>query len=194
MNKYAFIFVGRSGCGKGTQAKLLIDAVKSKKDEHVYYVSTGDEFRKVLDQGTYTSTMLKNIVGKGGFAPSFAAVLMWATAMSRDLKENDHVLIDGTPRSLSEAGVLDTVFPFFDMKPVVIYVNVSREWASDRLRNRGRHDDTEEGITSRQNLFETDIMPILDMYKKRGAPQIFEINGERHIEDVHTDIKKALEL
>lgn len=194
MDKYAFIFIGRSGCGKGTQAKLLIDAVKSRKDEHVYYVSTGDEFRKILESGTYMSGQLKSIVGRGGFAPSFAAVLMWATAIMRDLKENDHILIDGTPRSLSESNVLDTVFPFFDMKPIVIYVNTSREWASDRLRSRGRHDDTEEGIKSRQDLFESDILPILDMYKKRGTPRVIEINGEQHIENVHEDIKKALSL
>ncbi|MES2059755.1 MAG: nucleoside monophosphate kinase [Patescibacteria group bacterium] len=194
MDKKAFIFVGRSGCGKGTQAKLLIDAVKAKSEERVYYVSTGDEFRKVLEAGTYTSERLKNIIGKGGFAPSFAAVLMWASAMSRDLKEHDHILIDGTPRSLSEASVLDTVFPFFEATPVVIYMDVSREWASKRLLDRGRHDDTEEGIASRQDLFESDILPILEMYKARNHPKILDINGEQHIDDVHKDIKKALDL
>ncbi len=194
MDKKAFIFVGRSGCGKGTQAKLLIDAVKAKNEESVYYVSTGDEFRKMLGGGTYMSGLLKNIIGKGGFAPSFAAVLMWASAIFRDLKENEHILIDGTPRSLAEASVLDSVFPFFDAIPVVIYINVSREWASKRLLDRGRHDDTEEGIASRQNLFESDILPILELYKNRNHPKILDINGEQHIDDVHKDIKKALSL
>lgn len=194
MNKKAFIFIGRSGCGKGTQAKLLIDAVKAKNEEHVYYVSTGDEFRKMLDAGTYMSSRLKEIIGKGGFAPSFGAVLMWASAIFRDLKETDHILIDGTPRSLSESSVLDSVFPFFDLEPIAIYVNVSREWASDRLRARGRHDDSEEGITSRMNLFESDIVPVIDSYKNRNYPKMIEINGEQHIDDVHADIRKALDL
>jgi adenylate kinase family enzyme len=194
MDKKAFIFIGRSGCGKGTQAKLLIDALKAKNEERAYYVSTGDEFRKVLEQGTYMSTLLKSIIGRGGFAPSFAAVLMWASALCRDLKENEHILIDGTPRSVAEASVLDSVFPFFDAEPIVIYMNVSREWASQRLRDRGRHDDTEEGIASRQDLFESDIMPILEMYKQRGTPKILEINGENHIDNVHLELKKALSL
>ncbi len=194
MEKKAFIFIGRSGCGKGTQAKLLIDAIKAKYEEHVYYVATGDEFRKTLDAGTYMSSRLKEIVGRGGFAPSFAATLMWASAMLRDLKETDHIMIDGSPRSIAEAGVLDSVFPFFDVKPVVIYVNVSREWASDRLRARGRHDDNDTGINSRMNLFESDIIPVLELYKSREYPEILEINGEQHIDDVHADIRKALEL
>ncbi|MFA6050583.1 MAG: nucleoside monophosphate kinase [Candidatus Paceibacterota bacterium] len=194
MDKKAFIFIGRSGCGKGTQAKLLVDAIKDKKDENVYYVATGDEFRKVLDAGTYMSSRLKEVVGKGGFAPSFAATLMWSTALFRDLKENDHVMIDGSPRSLSEAQVLDSVFPFLDLAPVVIYINVSREWASDRLRARGRHDDSDTGINSRMNLFESDIIPVLEFYKSREYPEILEINGEQHIDDVHEDLKKALGL
>ncbi len=194
MQKYAFIFIGRSGCGKGTQAKLLIDAIKSKHEESVYYVSTGDEFRKMLDGGTYMSALLKGIIGRGGFAPSFAAVLMWASAIFRNLKEKEHLLIDGTPRSIAEASVLDSVFPFFDATPIVIYINVSREWATSRLLDRGRHDDTEAGISSRQNLFESDIIPILELYKKRNHPKILDINGEQHIDDVHKEIKKALDL
>lgn len=194
MDKKAFIFIGRSGCGKGTQAKLLIDTIKAKKEERVYYVSTGDEFRKMLDGGTYMSSRLESIIGRGGFAPSFAAVLMWGSALFRELKEDDHILIDGTPRSLSEASVLDSAFPFFDATPIVIYINVSREWASKRLADRGRHDDTKEGIDSRQNLFESDIMPILEMYKNRNYPKILEINGEQHIDDVHSEVKKMLSL
>ena len=31
MNSKAFIFFGRSGCGKGTQVKLLVDFLKSQK-------------------------------------------------------------------------------------------------------------------------------------------------------------------
>lgn len=194
MDKKAFIFIGRSGCGKGTQARLLIEAIKAKREESVYYVATGDEFRKILDAGTYMSSRLKEVVGKGGFAPSFAATLMWATAIFRDLKENDHLMIDGSPRSIAEAEVLDTVFPFFDTKPVVIYINVSREWASERLRVRGRHDDSPEGINSRMDLFESSIIPVLELYKSRESLEVLEINGEQHIDNVHADIKKALEL
>lgn len=194
MDKKAFIFIGRSGCGKGTQAKLLIEAIKAKYEQAVYYVATGDEFRKILDAGTYMSQRLKEVVGKGGFAPSFAATLMWSTALFRDLKEDDHLMIDGSPRSISEAQVLDTVFPFFDAKPIALYINVSREWASDRLRARGRHDDSEEGIKSRMDLFESDIIPVLELYKSRENMDVIEINGEQHIDDVHADIRKALAL
>ncbi|MES2409096.1 MAG: nucleoside monophosphate kinase [Patescibacteria group bacterium] len=193
MNKKVFIFIGKSGSGKGTQAKLLIEKL-GQKGESVYYVSTGDEFRRVFGMNTYSSGLVKNIVDKGLFCPSFAAVSMWTNALFRDLKEDEHIIIDGTPRSVSEAMVLDTLFPFYDAEPVVIYIDVSREWATEKLLGRARHDDTNDGISSRLDLFDLQIIPIVDMYKSRENIIVHQINGEQSVEAVHKDLMSALEI
>ncbi len=193
MNKKVFIFIGKSGSGKGTQAKLLIDKLATK-NESVYYVSTGDEFRRVFGMNTYSSNLVKGIVDKGLFCPSFAAVSMWTNALFRDLKGDEHIIIDGTPRSVSEAMVLDTLFPFYDAEPIVIYIDVSREWATERLLGRARHDDTNDGIASRLDLFESDIVPIVEMYKKRPEIVVHHINGEQSVEAVHSDLMRELGL
>lgn len=191
MNKKVFIFVGKSGSGKGTQAKLLIEKL-GRKNESVYYVSTGDEFRRVFAMNTYSSNKIKSIVDQGLFCPSFAAVSMWTNALFRDLKEDEHIIIDGTPRSVSEAMVLDTLFPFYGAEPVVIYIDVSREWATERLLGRARHDDTHDGIASRLDLFDSEIVPIVDMYKSRENIVVHHINGEQSVEAVHADLMLAL--
>ncbi len=193
MQKKIFIFIGKSGCGKGTQAKFLIEKLKEKKEE-AYYVATGDEFRKVINQDTYTSGLIKNIVESGSFCPSFTAVMMWATALQRDLKENEHIIIDGTPRSLSESAVLDTLFDFYNVTPVVVYIDVGEEWAINRLLQRGRKDDTPEGSKSRMVLFTNDIVPILEQYKKRFEYSFYTINGEQSIEDVTKEMFEKLGL
>ncbi len=191
MNKKVFIFIGKSGSGKGTQAKLLIEKLGTK-NESVYYVSTGDEFRRVFAMNTYSSNKIKSIVDQGLFCPSFAAVSMWTNALFRDLKENEHIIIDGTPRSVSEAMVLDTLFPFYEAEPVVIYIDVSRKWATEKLLGRARHDDTYDGIASRLDLFDSEIVPIVDMYKSRENIVVHQINGEQSVEAVHTDLMLAL--
>ncbi len=193
MNKKVFIFIGKSGSGKGTQAKLLIEKL-GQKSESVYYVSTGDEFRRVFSMNTYSSGLVKNIVDQGLFCPSFAAVSMWTNALFRDLKEDEHIIIDGTPRSVSEAMVLDTLFPFYDATPVVIYIDVSREWATERLLGRARHDDTNDGISSRLDLFDSQIVPIVEMYKSRENIVVHHINGEQSVEAVHKDLMSALSI
>lgn len=193
MDKKIFIFIGRSGCGKGTQAKFLIEKLK-EKSEDAYYVATGDEFRKVFSQETYTSGLLKNIVESGDFCPSFAAVMMWSSALQRDLKENQHIIIDGTPRSMSESAVLDTLFNFYKVKPIAIYIEVGEKWAIDRLLQRGRKDDTLEGSKSRMALFDNDIMPIINQYKTREDISFYTINGEQTIEEVKTEMFSKLGL
>lgn len=193
MNKKVFIFIGKSGSGKGTQAKLLIEKL-GQKNESVYYVSTGDEFRRVFAMNTYSSTKIKSIVDSGLFCPSFAAVSMWTNALFRDLKENEHIIIDGTPRSVSEAMVLDTLFPFYEAEPVVIYIDVSREWATEKLLGRARHDDTNDGIASRLDLFDSQIVPIVDLYKSRDGIAVHHINGEQTVEAVHKDLMSALSI
>lgn len=193
MNKKVFIFIGKSGSGKGTQAKLLIEKL-AKKDEKVYYVSTGDEFRRVFGMNTYSSKKIKEIVDSGLFCPSFAAVSMWTNALFRDLKEDEHIIIDGTPRSVEEAMVLDSLFPFYKAEPFVIYIDVGREWATEKLLGRARKDDTDSGISSRLDLFDKQIVPIVEMYKARPNIPVHHINGEQSIEDVHKDLMKALEI
>lgn len=193
MNKKVFIFIGKSGSGKGTQAKLLIEKL-GKKNESVYYVSTGDEFRRVFAMNTYSSDKIKSIVDQGLFCPSFAAVSMWTNALFRDLKQDEHIIIDGTPRSVSEAMVLDTLFPFYEAEPVVIYIDVSREWATEKLLGRARHDDTREGIISRLDLFDSQILPIVEMYKSRENLVVHHINGEQSVESVHADLMSALKI
>lgn len=193
MNKKVFIFIGKSGSGKGTQAKLLIEKL-GQKNESVYYVSTGDEFRRVFAMNTYSSNKIKSIVDQGLFCPSFAAVSMWTNALFRDLKENEHIIIDGTPRSVSEAMVLDTLFPFYEAEPVVIYIDVSREWATEKLLGRARHDDTNDGIASRLDLFDSQIIPIVDLYKSREGLVVHHINGEQTVDAVHKDLMTALEI
>ena len=193
MSPKIFIFMGRSGCGKGTQAKRLIETLKEKDaSSDVLYVSTGEEFRKIIAANNYTSAKAREIVDSGKFGPAFLASMLWSNILTREYKQGQHIMIDGSPRTIPEAKVLGTTFGFYGVEPIVIYVNVSVLWASARLTKRGRNDDTPEGIASRMNLFGKEIMPIIEMYKKENKIPMIEINGEQAIDPVHEEIKKAL--
>ena len=55
-----FIFIGRSGCGKGTQAKLIIEHLKEKTpDIPHFYLETGESFRKLMAEDSFTSRITK---------------------------------------------------------------------------------------------------------------------------------------
>ena len=200
MKPQLFVFLGRSGCGKGTQASLITKYLNEHDpNAGVFYVSTGEEFRKLAQADTYSGKRTKEIIEKGEFMPAFLAVLMWSTVMTRDYKEGMHMLIDGSPRKLPEANIFDSVAPFFNLgKPNIIYMNVSSEWATDKLLKRavaqGRKDDTEEAVKERMKAFDDFLYPVIQSYKDRTDVNFCEINGEQTIEKVHEDIVAGFNL
>lgn len=193
--KQAYIFVGRSGCGKGTQAELLIDYLKNNSQNEVFYLQTGEEFRKFMKEEGYSNDLAREVGSQGKLQPMFLTVMLWAKALIEKLKGGEILVFDGTPRKKDEADILESVFDFYGYKnPKVIYVNVSRQWAEERLLSRGRSDDKLEKIKTRQDWFDTDVMAVLDYYQNNKDYVFLEINGEQTIEEVHQEILSKLKI
>jgi adenylate kinase family enzyme len=92
-----------------------------------------------------------------------------------------------------EAEVFTTAMEFYDRKPIVIYIKVSRDWAIDRLTGRGRADDKSlEMITGRLDWFDEFTMPVVDYFKTSNQYTVLEINGEQTKEEVEREILQKL--
>lgn len=190
---HAFIFIGRSGCGKGTQADLLMKHVKglpSQKDVPILYIETGDRFREFIKGEKFSNILANTVNSEGRRQPDFLACAMWTEVLISNLTGREHVFLDGTPRSLLEAQVLLTALDFYGFeKKTVIYLDVSRGWSEERLKSRGRADDsTLEKISRRLDWFDADVIPALDFFKNSPQFNFLSIPGERSIETVHTNI------
>ena len=126
MNQQTFIFIGRSGCGKGTQADILEAYLKEHDPEkrEVHHIITGNFLRELAKKDTHTSTVLKDILAKGLLVPDFLPVSMWGKYFVDNLKGHEHIITDGMPRKLHEAIMLDGAFKFFSRgKPIVIFID-----------------------------------------------------------------------
>ncbi len=183
-----FVFIGRSGCGKGTQAKLLMEYLRRAEPERgIYYLETGQKFRDFLGQDYLSSTISKRIMEANERQPEFLAIYMWSHLFVENMKGDEHLVLDGTPRSLLEAQVLDTALTFYNRADAhIVHINVSREWSETRLTERGRADDVaKDGIKKRLDWFERDVLPAIQYYKEHSGHTFHEINGEQGIEAVH---------
>jgi adenylate kinase family enzyme len=69
------IFIGNSGCGKGTQANLIEKKFKDN-GEKVFHLETGNEFRDLLNMTTYTAELARGVSERGELQPEFLAVKM----------------------------------------------------------------------------------------------------------------------
>ena len=190
MELKTFILIGRSGSGKGTQAKLLMESLRLRDSATpVTYLEAGQKFRDLIADDTYTSKLAGEIMKKGGLQPAFLAIHNWSHLFIETITGNEHLIIDGSPRKLNEARILAEAFKFYNRpKPIVIHIAVSRDWSKDKLLARKRADDTAADIEERLNWYETDVAPAVEYFRDSGSLRVVDINGEQTIEDVQKEI------
>ena len=194
-HKKFFIIIGRSGCGKGTQAELLQGVLEKNGAEKVLHFTTGGGFRKFGESDSYSAKLSKEVNNSGGLSPEFLAVWNWSNIFIENLQGNETVILDGAPRRLMEVEPLHSAVHFYGFADhaTVIYLNVSESFALARIAERNREDDnTLENAKRKMEWFEKDILPILDFYAHDPRYKFLHINGEQSIEEVHKELIEKL--
>ncbi len=196
MNPQTFIFIGNSGCGKGTQAKFLEEYIKKEdsKNQPLFYLETGPRFREFIKGENYSSKLSADMYGKKLRQPDFLAIWLWADAMTKSFSGTEHLIADGVSRSLLEAQSFDTALSFYGRKANVVYLKVGEDWSRKHLMSRGRVDDSPEGIETRLGWFKTDVIPAIEYYRNNPNYNFIEVDGEQGKEDVHKNIVEKLIL
>ena len=192
---FTFLIFGRSGCGKGTQAKLLQDYLEKRDGPgSALYIYVGDKMRELVQGDSLTAKLANEILLAGGKEPDFLAVWAWSNEMVEKLKEDTYLVIDGSPRTLLEAKILDDTFEFYkreNIKPVLI--DVSPEEIRVRLLNRKREDDTEKQIAHRLAYYEKYVAPAVEYYRKESKNKLIVVDGNPHDVDlIHRNILQAI--
>lgn len=198
MNSFTVLLLGRSGSGKGTQAQLLKEFLEKRDGpESVLYIYTGQELRKLGEQDFLISDFLKRkSLLAGEKAPDFLAVYSWVKVLLEKARPNLHLIFDGSPRTLIEAKIMDECFDFLERDFVYpVLIDVSRQEAFLRLKDRGRSDDNEEAINRRLDFYDRDVLPAVEYYQKESRNKLKIVNGNTHdINKIHQDMLKAIGL
>lgn len=190
MRPHSFIMIGRAGCGKGTQSDLLVKYFKEQKFGDLIYIYTGQKMRELIRRDvSYTTKLAGEIMERGGIEPNFFSVWAWSEELVKNMKEETHLILDGSPRAMVEAVIVDGAFDFYGREKVFpIFIETGKEWSTQRLLARGRFDDTEKSINERLDYFDKHIMPVVDYYEKESRYKLIRVNGEQEVEKVHQEI------
>ncbi len=178
--------------------RLTEDGIISA-DHPMLHSESGSRFRAFVKQDNYLASVIKAGMERGERLPDASAVWNWFGFLVENFTGKEHLIFDGSPRSVLEAQTLDTALKFLERnKPVVIYLAISREESKRRLlkraANEGRADDGNlADIERRIDWFERDVAPALDYYRTNGDYLFLEIDGEQSREKIHEDIFAALE-
>ncbi|MEN9621988.1 MAG: hypothetical protein RLZZ67_422 [Candidatus Parcubacteria bacterium] len=196
MKQITCVFFGRAGAGKGTQATMLMEALK-KADPSLksIYVETGERLRKFMTGSSYSAAIVKETLGQGKLLGAFIPIWVWTGFLIDEYTGSEHIIFDGVARRPEEAPILDSAMQLYSkQKPNVIFLDVPVPEVKSRLLKRGRHDDKDEKIAERLRAFETDIIHSVRYFEKSPNVNFISVNGHQAAEKVHADIMKALEL
>lgn len=197
MTPKTIIFIGPQGSGKGTQIEKLF-AVLSERDpaRRIVDIQTGRRFRALAARHeTFADKKVAAGIETGALQPDFITHLLWGQAMLEQLDPKSHLLIDGFPRNPHQARVLDNALTFFERGQVdVINLDTPEEVVRERMKGRGRSDDTDEAIETRLQSFREETIPTLQHYRERPDTTVHDIDGTMDIDGVHQAILSVLDL
>jgi adenylate kinase len=153
------VLLGPPGAGKGTQAVKLAEKLE------VPHLSTGDLFRENIGKGTELGLEAKRYLDAGDLVPSELTNEMVDDRLSNPDTSNGFIL-DGYPRSVQQAKALDDMLERRGTRlDAVLEFRVSEEVLLERLKSRGRDDDTDDVILNRMNVYRDETAPLIEYYK-----------------------------
>jgi len=192
------VLIGKPGSGKGTQAGLLSGELS------IPHISSGEVLRAEVKAGTELGKQVKSYIEKGEIGP---AELIADTILSYMERKGigDGYILDGFPRTMSQALSLDGRFP----PQFVIHLRIENEDVARRLSKRlycpsceriyheeadppktsgicdacgaelvRRNDDRVEVIEKRLEQFKADVVPIIEYYSTKGVLSEIDASGK----------------
>lgn len=180
-------FVGKPGCGKGTQAKLLAERTGWP------IFASGDLFRKIAKEESVVGRKVKLENDAGLLQPHWFAMYLYLQALF-SVPETSSAIFDGFNRKEAEAELVVSSLRWLGRPFVIVNVEVSDEEVQRRLQLRkevdGRADD--HVVDERLQEYYTYTAPAITIFRKEGV--LLDINGEQTPEKIAEDIRAALKI
>ena len=209
------ILFGPPGAGKGTQAKLLSEHIKSE------HISTGDLLRVHVKNNTPLGQKAKSYMNKGELVPDELVTDM-ITEYIQKLNRDSGFILDGYPRTQAQAESLAKILEGVGREvDYAIYCDASKEIIVRRLCGRRvckqcgriyhvenmppkkdmmcdecgialyqRDDDTEATILNRLNVYHKQSTPVLDYYENKGL--LKRVDGNQDARKVFAQLTESL--
>lgn len=187
--KYYVLF-GPPGAGKGTQAGAMVERY------NLCHLSTGELLRSEIAAGTELGLQAKTLIEAGNLVPDEVVEGM-IEARFRTTKGVDGFLLDGFPRTIAQAQVLDSMLEASGEKVTAcISIMIPDQMIHERIAHRaaieGRADDArDEIVENRIQTYHAKTEPLIDFYRKAGKYE--EIDGVGSVDDVRTRIFNTMD-
>jgi adenylate kinase len=184
------ILLGPPGAGKGTQAKILIEAYG------IPQLSTGDILRSAIAAKTPMGLAAKEVMDRGDLVSD--DIVNGIVSERLDAEDcRTGFILDGFPRTIPQAETLDEMLAEKGMAlDAVVEITADPDVLVDRITKRAREsgvargDDNEEVLRKRLNVYRELTEPLVAYYKDKGL--VRTVDGMQPIENVTAAIRRAV--
>jgi len=181
--KKDLVFFGIQWCGKGTQAKKLLEV---DWDQYSYF-SSGDVFRALTGTDNAIWNYIKQKLEEWTLIPDDVTINLFRTYFSMVLDSGKFMLLDGYPRTKAQIDDLFEEAKKYDRKFLGVYFDLPEKVAIERMLLRWRNDDNLEAIKYRIQQYYDKTKPIVDYFASKG--ELVKIDSDRVIEEIAEDVK-----
>ncbi len=183
------VLFGPEGSGKGTQAKLLSDALK------LPILTSGDLVRDAAanDKGII-GEVCRQALSEGKYVADSEMFVLWKWRL-KDEDAKGGWIMDGFPRNVEQAKFLDDKIDKYGYKiEKVFYLDLPEEESYKRLIARGRPlhpgstelHDSPERIKQRLAIYKEGEKAVLEYYRQKGV--LISVDAKGFVEEVHKQI------
>jgi len=184
------ILLGPPGVGKGTQAKLLVEALG------IPQLSTGDILRSAIANKTPMGLAAKEIMDRGDLVSDEVVNGIVSERMDQPDCAKGFIL-DGFPRTTPQADALGAMLVQKGLAlDAVVELTADANTLVARVANRAketggaRADDTAEVIRKRLDVYTELTEPLVSYYRGKGL--LRTVDGMAPVEEVTAAIRQVL--
>lgn len=180
-------FVGKPGCGKGTQAKLLSEKTLWP------VISAGQQFRALGKEETPVGRKVKSENEQGLLQPHWLAMYLYLKSLF-SLPEGSSVIFDGFNRKVPEAELVVSSLAWLNRPFTVIHLPISDAEVLNRVESRKKTETRADDLVVEERLKEyaAHTTPAIELFRKQGV--LIEVDGEQTPEKIAEDIRAALNI
>ncbi|MBI5405540.1 nucleoside monophosphate kinase [Candidatus Kaiserbacteria bacterium] len=187
MGTPTIFFIGKPGCGKGTQAKLL-----SQKTGWTVF-SSGKLFREIAEEDTPVGRKVKTENDAGELQPHWFAMYLYLKSLF-SIPDDRGIIFDGFNRKIPEAELVIDSLAWLGRQGIIVNIRVSDKEVRRRLDLRkeieSRADDAV--VDERLKEYYEYTEPAIELF--RTSCMLIEVNGEQTPEEIAADINAALKI
>ncbi len=186
-NTRTIFFLGKPGCGKGTQAKMLAERTGWK------VIASGEQFRKIATEDSPVGRKVRAEIDAGLLAPHWFAMYLYQKALF-SVPDTASVIFDGFNRKPEEAQLVVDSLAWLGRPFTVINLVISDELVHERIqaRSKDEHRGDENSVNTRLEEYNTYTKPTLELFRVAG--ELVDVDGTQTKDKIAEDIASALNV